>query len=64
MRKVGRANTSSVSIFATGISIVNGISTNLSTVAGAVDISPRKLIDFEFLDESTLIVLCNESGIS
>ncbi|KAF4971685.1 hypothetical protein FSARC_1563 [Fusarium sarcochroum] len=49
-----------VQIFCVGIDIVNGISTNRSPTSCRVNIGSRTLIDFKFLNDETLVILCND----
>jgi anaphase-promoting complex subunit 4 len=51
---------STVHIFRSGIEIVGGISSNLSTVSCLVDMGSRKLIALEFLSDESLLLLCQE----
>ncbi|RMJ07220.1 hypothetical protein CDV36_013174 [Fusarium kuroshium] len=50
---------SQVHIFCAGIDIINGISTNQSPTSCCIDLGSRTLIDFKFLNDETLVILCN-----
>jgi anaphase-promoting complex subunit 4 len=53
-----------VTIFYAGIDIVNGISSNLPPTSCCVDLGSRTLIDFKFLNDESLIVLCTQGTSS
>ncbi|KAH7144052.1 anaphase-promoting complex, cyclosome, subunit 4-domain-containing protein [Dactylonectria macrodidyma] len=50
-----------VNIFSAGIDIVNGISSNLPTTSCCIDLGSRTLVDMKFVDDTTLIILVNET---
>ncbi|KAI5459994.1 anaphase-promoting complex, cyclosome, subunit 4-domain-containing protein [Mariannaea sp. PMI_226] len=47
-----------VSVFSVGLDISHGISSNRQPVACRIDLGSRSLIDFEFLNDETLVILC------
>lgn len=51
-----------VYVFRAGIDIVNGISANQPATSCCVDLGDRKLVDLKFLNDKSLVVLCNEPG--
>ncbi|KAF5017949.1 hypothetical protein F66182_10096 [Fusarium sp. NRRL 66182] len=48
-----------VQLFSIGIDIINGISTNRSPTSCCLDLGSNTFIDLKFLDDETLVVLCN-----
>lgn len=44
--------------------VVNGISSNVVVEVCVFNVGQRTIIDFKFLDASTLVLLCNGSGMS
>uniref|UniRef100_A0A8H7K7X1 Anaphase-promoting complex subunit 4 long domain-containing protein n=1 Tax=Bionectria ochroleuca TaxID=29856 RepID=A0A8H7K7X1_BIOOC len=52
---------SKLTIFRTQLDIINGISRNMPTSRCLVDLGSRTLIDFAFIDNTSLILLCKES---
>ncbi|KAI8662705.1 Anaphase-promoting complex subunit 4 [Fusarium sp. Ph1] len=51
---------SQVHIFCAGIDIINGISSNQSPTSCCIDLGSRTLVDFKFLNDETLVILCND----
>ncbi|KAF4989072.1 hypothetical protein FDECE_14824 [Fusarium decemcellulare] len=49
-----------VHVFSVKIDIVNGISTNQHSSSCCIDLGSRTLIDFKFLGDETLIILCTD----
>ncbi|KAG8668845.1 hypothetical protein FPOAC2_08149 [Fusarium poae] len=49
-----------VQIFHVGIDITNGISTNRSPSSCRIDLGTRTLIAFKFLNDETLVIMCND----
>lgn len=51
-----------VYIFRASFGITNGISSNQPVTACYIDLHDRKLVDLKFLNDQTLILVCNEPG--
>ncbi|QPC78782.1 hypothetical protein HYE68_009534 [Fusarium pseudograminearum] len=49
-----------VQIFCIGIDIINGISSNRSPASCRIDLGTRTLIAFKFLNDETLVIMCND----
>ncbi|KAH6890369.1 anaphase-promoting complex, cyclosome, subunit 4-domain-containing protein [Thelonectria olida] len=52
-----------VTIFHAGIDIINGISSNFPPTSCCIDLGSRDLIDFKFLNDESLIVLCTQDNV-
>ncbi|KAF9773815.1 hypothetical protein IL306_008292 [Fusarium sp. DS 682] len=52
-------NTFEVQIFSVGIDVINGISTNRPPTSCRVDLGSNTLIDLKFLNDESLLILCN-----
>ncbi|KAK5989342.1 Anaphase-promoting complex subunit 4-like protein [Cladobotryum mycophilum] len=59
-----KADLSKVHIFRSEMVIVNGISDNKPVTSCCIDLGKRALIDLKFLNETTLILFCNDSDNS
>ncbi|KJZ76009.1 hypothetical protein HIM_04465 [Hirsutella minnesotensis 3608] len=57
-----QAHRTLVHIFRTEIDIVNGISANRPVTSCCIDLGDCPFIDLKFLNDETLIILCNESA--
>ncbi|KAF4510419.1 hypothetical protein G6O67_002307 [Ophiocordyceps sinensis] len=55
-----KGDESKLYVFRAGIDIVNGISANQPATSCCVDLGDRKLVDLKFLNDKSLVVLCNE----
>lgn len=49
-------------IFRSGIDIMGGISSSQQTTSTCIQLKGRKLVDLGFLNDNTLVLLCNETG--
>ncbi|ODA81562.1 hypothetical protein RJ55_00062 [Drechmeria coniospora] len=58
---VGHAEADSkVFLFLSDLDVINGISTNHPVRWSGIDLAGRKLIDLKFLNDTTLVLVCNE----
>ncbi|KYK55848.1 hypothetical protein DCS_07813 [Drechmeria coniospora] len=51
---------SKVFLFLSDLDVINGISTNHPVRWSGIDLAGRKLIDLKFLNDTTLVLVCNE----
>lgn len=57
-----KATNNKLHVFRSGIDIMNGISTSKPTTKACIDLGTRNLIDVKFLNDETLVLVCEKDG--